>query len=70
MSATKILWGQVTIVFAIVLIAVWQPRNGGLGDWASSRNSTVLGSSSGRAFRLCPTSLLLVVSVAILPGQQ
>ena len=23
MSATKILWGQITVVFAIVLIAMW-----------------------------------------------
>jgi hypothetical protein len=31
MSATKILWGQNTIVFAIVLIAVW-----GATQWTRS----------------------------------
>jgi type IV secretion system protein VirD4 len=32
MSATKILWGQITIVLAVVLITVW-----GATQWTASR---------------------------------
>jgi hypothetical protein len=71
MSATKILWGQVTIGFAIVLIAVW-----GATQWSAWR----LGFQPqlGRPwFELRPGILVYVPStffwwfpVAVVPGQQ
>jgi type IV secretion system protein VirD4 len=39
MSGTKILWGQISIVFLIVLASVWAARSGSPSGSASSRSS-------------------------------
>lgn len=45
MSATKILWGQITVVFLIVLFTPGRRRSGPPTASASSRSSAIHGSS-------------------------
>jgi hypothetical protein len=71
MSATKNLWGHVTVVFAIVLIAVWRPT-----PWRAWRWGFQL-QLGGPWFELrrgipvyLPSAFFWWFPVAVVPGQQ